>query len=269
MIEVINLSCIKYLQSPFAPMFDFIIGDPPFNIGQKYVGYKDKISHSDYCAFTSDWIRCCWNKLLPGGAMVMHGSVQASRIFIKSLWELNLEQFVETEICWAFNFGQHTYSNFVSTHCRALALRKPGEHRKWNEEANLIPSKRLTKYNDRRTLDSKHKGMVPLGTVWGIECNDEGFAIEPISGIANWGRVQGNNYERRAFSPNQLPELYVQRLIKAYSNENDLVYDPFAGSGTTAICAKFLNRRCITTEVCPETCKLIKTALSQRFPNAI
>jgi site-specific DNA-methyltransferase (adenine-specific) len=265
MIEVINLNCLDYLQGPFAKNFDFILADPFFNIGQKYAGFVDKVSINDYHAFTSTWIRLCWNHLLPGCAMVMHGSVEASRVFIKSLYELDLEQFVENEICWAFNFGQHTYDNFVKTHCRAIIVRKPGSVRKWNEDANLIPSKRL-QMGDRRVLTSKHKGMVPLGTVWGIECTDEGLVIEPTVGIANWGRVQGNNFERRPMHPNQLPEAYCSRFIRAYSNEGDLIFDPFGGSGTTAICAQILKRNCITTEISKANCDSIKQSLIQRCP---
>ncbi len=261
-IEVINANYIDYLNSPFCSYFDLIIADPPFNIGQKYNGFNDKISDSEYRTFTRDWIIACWNKLKPGSAFVLHGSIEASRVIIVCLDELKLEPLIECEICWAYNFGQHTYNNFIQTHCRAIILRKPGEHRKWNETANMVPSKRLL-MGDTRTTTAKYKGMVPIGTVWGVECNDDGLVTEPINGLPNWGRVQGNNGERRQGHPNQLPENYCSRFIAAYSNENDIVFDPFGGSGTTAICCKKMNRQCKTTEIGAWNCVSIKTSLQK------
>jgi DNA modification methylase len=65
---------------------------------------------------------------------------------------------------------------------------------------------------------------------------------------ANWGRIQGNNKERRHGHDNQLPEAYLERVILATSNEGDLVLDPFVGSGTTATVARAYGRRFIGSE---------------------
>ena len=46
----------------------------------------------------------------------------------------------------------------------------------------------------------------------------------------------------------QIPEVYLERVIKACSNEGGLVLDPFAGSGTTSTVARALRRRSITIE---------------------
>jgi adenine-specific DNA-methyltransferase len=63
--------------------------------------------------------------------------------------------------------------------------------------------------------------------------------------MATWGRIQGNNKERRKDHPNQVPEVYLERVIRACSNESDLVLDPFLGSGTTCTVARALRRRSI------------------------
>jgi DNA modification methylase len=63
-----------------------------------------------------------------------------------------------------------------------------------------------------------------------------------------WGRIQGNNKERRHSHHNQIPEVYLERVILACSNKNDLLLDPFAGSGTTSTVAKAHCRRSICIE---------------------
>lgn len=48
--------------------------------------------------------------------------------------------------------------------------------------------------------------------------------------------------------PTQKPEKLLAKLILASSNENDMVFDPFVGSGTTAVTAYKLNRRFLGIE---------------------
>jgi len=125
----------------------------------------------------------------------------------------------------------------------------------------MTPSKRLL-MGDKRVETSKHKGMIPYGTVWGLKTQDC-ITLEPIEGETNWGRVQGNNHERRKGHPNQLPEVYISRFLSAYTLPSDLVFVPFGGSGTEIAVAKKMQRSAITTEVSPWACASIKNRLSE------
>ena len=61
--------------------------------------------------------------------------------------------------------------------------------------------------------------------------------------------------------PAVFPEKLVSDHILSWSNEGDIVYDPFMGSGTTAIAAKKLNRNYIGSEISPEYCALANSRL--------
>jgi len=94
--------------------------------------------------------------------------------------------------------------------------------------------------------------------------------------VANWHRgtfsnlirinKQSNNdqsdYHKATF-PTSLSEL----LITRFTNENDLILDPFLGSGTTAVAAKKLNRRFIGVEISPEYCAIAEHRLKQGVLN--
>ena len=104
-------------------------------------------------------------------------------------------------------------------------------------------SDRASTYGDKRTLNKKDgmpAGMrVPMDVWYG----------------PNWGRIQGNNKERRPRHHNQLPEVYLERVIEACSNPGDLVMDPFLGSGTTGVVAHALKRRFIGCEFSPDNAR--------------
>ena len=53
------------------------------------------------------------------------------------------------------------------------------------------------------------------------------------------------------------PEKLVETIITNFSNENDIVYDPFMGTGTTAFVSNLLNRRWLGSEIIPEYCQII------------
>jgi len=79
----------------------------------------------------------------------------------------------------------------------------------------------------------------------------KGFVFEPQMGVTNvWQDI--DFYEEDRIHRTQKPLLLIERLIRASSKPGQLVLDPFAGSGSTAIAAKNLGRRSISIEMDPE-----------------
>lgn len=87
----------------------------------------------------------------------------------------------------------------------------------------------------------------PMGNVW---------VISTGGGIATKDKIA---YEHPAIFPEELATKHVY----SWSNENDLVYDPFMGSGTTAKMAKPLNRNYIGSEISEEYCKIAQERISK------
>ena len=63
--------------------------------------------------------------------------------------------------------------------------------------------------------------------------------------------------------PTQKPEKLLAKIILASSNQNDLVFDPFLGSGTTAVVAKKLNRRYLGVEIDERYCLIAQKRLQR------
>jgi len=214
---------------------DLIFADPPFNWARAYDEWDDRMSTGDYLDFTYEWLDLCVKALKPTGALWVN---------IPDDWAAEIVVYLKNEkrmqminwCIWHYRFGQNTNSRFISSKVHVLYFGKDGWERTWNPEAVFEPSDRATTYNDPRTQSKKDgspPGMrMPMDVWYG----------------QYWGRIQGNNLERRHYHDNQLPEVYLERVIRVSSNKGDLVIDPFLGSGTTGVVAHALGRRFIGCE---------------------
>ncbi|HYE02782.1 MAG TPA: DNA methyltransferase [Phycisphaerales bacterium] len=213
---------------------DLVFADPPFNWNRAYDKWHDAMPREDYLKFTGEWLDACTRALRPGGAFWVNIPDDTAAEIVVHLKAAGLE--MENWCVWHYRFGQNTADRFINSKVHALYFLKPGGQRTWNPREILEPSDRATVYFDPRTM-SKNDGMpagqrVPMDVWYG----------------KYWGRVQGNNKERRANHDNQLPEVYLERVIRACSNPGDLVIDPFLGSGTTGLMAHALGRRFVGVE---------------------
>ena len=69
--------------------------------------------------------------------------------------------------------------------------------------------------------------------------------------------------------PAIFPEQLVVDQIKTWTQENDLIYDPFIGSGTTAKIAQMLNREWIGSEISEEYVQITEERLKHCFDNRL
>ncbi|MFG0325970.1 MAG: DNA-methyltransferase, partial [Phycisphaerales bacterium JB037] len=188
----------------------------------------------DSQAFTGQWLDACLSALSPTGSMWVNIPDDSAAEIVVHLKSRGLTMI--NWCIWHYRFGQNTTGRFINSKVHALYFARSAEHRTWNPEPVLELSDRRSTYFDKRT-ESKRDGMpagmrVPMDVWYG----------------KFWGRIQGNNKERRHNHDNQLPEVYLERVIRACSNPGDLVLDPFTGSGTTGVVAHAWKRRFIGTE---------------------
>ena len=79
------------------------------------------------------------------------------------------------------------------------------------------------------------------------------------------GMMQGDmkNKEVR-FHPTQKPLFVIKKIIDMFSKENDIILDPFLGSGTTAVACQNIHRNFIGIEISEEYCKIARERLRQQ-----
>ncbi|MHC4217309.1 MAG: DNA-methyltransferase [Planctomycetota bacterium] len=214
---------------------DLIFADPPFNWDVPYDEWHDGMPRAEYERFTFDWLDACVGALAPRGSLWVNIPDDTAAEVVVHLKRRGLT--MVNWCVWHFRFGQHRDSSFILSKVHVLYFARDPENRIWNPDQILEPSDRASIYFDPRTMAKEaNKGLrVPMDVWYG----------------QYWGRIQGNNKERRHQHHNQIPEAYLERVIRACSNEGDLVLDPFLGSGTTCTVARALSRRSIGIEFSP------------------
>jgi site-specific DNA-methyltransferase (adenine-specific) len=220
--------CIEIMNNIPKGSVDLIFADPPFNIGIKYDLHNDNMPYDEYYKWSDRWISECYRILKNNGSIyIAIGDEFAAEINIilkkKGFYFRNW-------IIWYYTFGQNQRKKFNRSHTHILYFVKDKENFIFNDNDIRIPSARQLIYNDKR---ANPLGKVP-DDVW------------------QFSRVCGTFKERIGEHPCQMPEDLLELVIKASSNEKDIILDPFGGTGTTAYVAKKLKRNYITIEISKE-----------------
>lgn len=149
------------------------------------------------------------------------------------------ENFVN-EIVWSYSWGIRTDSRWNRKHDIIYMYSKSAENIKFN--ANEVLEERQVSESTANRL--KYKGAL-------IKDGNKGRGDSELalpSDVWYIATINGMAKERLNYAT-QKPEALLERIIKASSNEGDLVCDFFGGSGTTAAVAERLGRRWITCDI--------------------
>ena len=149
---------------------------------------------------------------------------------------------------------------------RLSDLTAPGRGTRGHPRYTFLGVTRFWRYNEDRMkelLDAGRivqtaPGRVPqykryLDEMPGVAISDSWEDISP---------VQGQSQERTGY-PTQKPLALLERIIKASSNEGDVVLDPFCGCATACVAAENLGRRWIGIDISPKAVELVNMRLQQ------
>ena len=234
MINIKNQDCIEYLKSLPSESVDFVLTDPPYNIGVDggkgwdskkgdIWGPDENLSYLQWCKV---WTDECVRVLKPNRMLVVWGTLKTDDFLKYKLDVLNSypDMVGQQEIIWSYNWGGRTKANFARKHEYAWCYSK-GDNFLFN--ADDVRVERKVK-KDLRTGKEHTKGTIPT-CVW--EKNNHTTSKD----FCGWHPTTKNID-------------ILKRLIAAYTNKGDTVLDIFMGSGSTAIASDSLGRKVIGCE---------------------
>lgn len=238
---------------------DLVFADPPFNIGYQYDVYDDSLESDDYLRWSENWIRGVHRVLKPDGAFWLAiGDEYAAELKVLSQ---RVGFSCRSWVIWYYTFGVHCKYKFTRSHAHLFHFVKDPDNFTFNaDDPNLrVPSARQLVYNDKR---ANSKGRMPDDT-WILRPQDLPSGFSADEDVWYFPRVAGTFKERAGFHGCQMPEHLLGRIIRSSSHQDEIVLDPFSGSGTTAAVAKKLGRKYVTFDMSEEYVELGNERLQQ------
>lgn len=219
---------------------DMVIVDPPYNL-QKTFGEMVFSSRSDedYLAYLRSWFHKVCMKMKPNGSLYLCGDWKCTAA-LQTI--MNEELTILNRITWQREKGKGAKSNWKNGMEDIWFGVKNKNDYYFDLDAVKIKRSVLAPYRDHGmpkdwedTDDGKYRLTCP-SNFW-----------DDIS-IPFWSMPENTDH------PTQKPEKLYAKLMLASSKEGDLIFDPFAGSGTAAVVAKKLERHFLAIELNEEYC---------------
>ena len=229
---------------------DLVFADPPYNLQLNDILYRpdqttveavtndwDKFdTYESYDQFSIVWLKECKRVLKDNGSLWVIGSYH--NIFRLGHCIQNLGYWILNDIIWHKTNPMPNFRGTRFTNAHETLL--------W-----CITSRNAKYTFNYQNLKELNEGK-QMRSDWYI----------PI--CSGRERLRKDNNQRS--HPTQKPEALLYRIILASTNKNDLILDPFLGSGTTAVVAKKLRRNFIGIEKNPEYISLAKKRLASTKP---
>ena len=244
--------CVKGLGRVPDGTIDLAFADPPFNIGFEYDEYDDRLEAEQYLAWSRDWMAEIHRVLKSNGTFWLAiGDEYAAELKIEAQ---QLGFHCRSWVVWYYTFGVNCKKKFTRSHAHVFHFVKDKDDFVFNHnDMDLrVPSARRLVYNDSR---ANPDGRMPDDT-WILRPQDLVNGFDPDEDTWYFPRVAGTFKERAGFHGCQMPEQLIGRIIRACSNADDIVIDPFSGSSTTLAVAKKLGRKYFGFELSSEYVKL-------------
>jgi len=234
--EIYLGDCLELSKSIQDESIDLIIADPPYNVGKDFGNNKDKWdSPTLWFEWCKPWLQECKRILKPTGSIFIY-SIHHYVGFLQT-YCYDLELVYGRMIIWHYLNGWSRYTKApASTYEPILWFTKTKNY-------TYIPIREPYKSTER--LKNK---ITKNGKVW--TPNPEGKLGGDIWSIPTLAGARFAN--EKVAHPTQKPLALCNKIIQHFSNEGDLIFVPFVGSGSECVSAQSNNRDFLGFEINPE-----------------
>lgn len=249
-----NIDYYKKLLDGVTP--DLIVTDPPYNIdyGGTISGNgrdiaNDNMGDSEFYEFLKGFYVACFEVIKKGGPIYVFHSTKETVNFINAMVDAGFK-YAQTLVWYKnhFTLGRQDYQ--------------------WIHEAILYGWKEGTSHyfiNDR-TIPTVIEELRLNGKK--MSKNELLEILNKITGLEQ-SVILDNKPTKSEDHPTMKPITLCAKLIYNSSHVDDIVLDPFGGSGSTLIASEQLNRKCYTIELEPKYCDVIIKRFKQQNPNGV
>ena len=242
---IYNMDCAEGLKrlSPIR-LINSTITSPPYNIGKEY---ESVVPYAQYIDWLANILSLVNTVTSDNGSLLLNIGYlsienQAHAIPIPYLIWDKINMFFQQEIVWNYGAGVSCKNYLSPRNEKILWYVKDKDNYTFNLDEIRDPN---VKYPNQK----KHGKL---------RCNTLGKNPSDVWQIAKVTSGTNRSSIERTSHPAQFPEDLIVRLIKGFTNQNDIVLDPFMGSGTVAGVAIKNKRKYLGFEILPHYCEISK-----------
>ncbi len=254
--------CLVKLKDIPDESIDLIYIDPPFSSNRNYVAFwqeQEKRHFEDrfenvraYLDYMKPRIEELYRVMKPTGSFYYHCDWHAShyvKMLLDSDYLFGYSNFLN-EIIWHYRRWTGSSRNYLRMHDVILFYAKDKSKHRFNPPFTSYTSKSFARKQHYHTRIKGDDVYVTSISPKGVKEND--VWIIPV--------INSQAKERLGY-PTQKPEALLEKIIKASSNEGDIVLDAFCGCGTTLVVAHREKRRWIGIDISPTSCRVMAKRL--------
>lgn len=231
---------IEWLKSLKSESVSLIFADPPYNINK--ADWDKFESQEKYIDWSMLWISEASRVLKSDGSLYVCGFSE----ILADLKHPSMRYFKSCRwIVWYYKNKANLGNDWGRSHESLLHLRKNKKKKIFNvDDVRISYGKHTLKYPSHPQAESSQYGNNgKRKDVW--VPHPKGAKPKDVIEVPTTCNGMGETTSH----PTQKPEELVRKFILASSNEDDVVLDPFSGSGTTTVVAEQLNRKWLGCEV--------------------
>ena len=235
---------MDYLPESFV---DLMFVDPPYNLTKSFNGRKFKqMPVSEYATWIDSWLSKLIKILKPTASVYICGDWQSA----SAIYEVASKYFIiQNRITWEREKGRGALSNWKNC-SEDIFYCTLSKNYTFNVDSVKIKRKVLAPYT-HSTGEPKDWERSEMGD----------FRLTFPSNIWTDITVPYWSMPENTDHPTQKPEKLLAKIILASSNEGNIVFDPFLGSGTTSVVAKKLKRKYCGIEIDKTYCCITEKRL--------
>ncbi len=251
-LGTLHLGCgVSWLEACPAELVDLVVADPPYNLGKS--SWDRFGSQEEYLDWTQRWVSAAHRALASTGALYLMGfSEVLARILVAVADPWHSTRW----LVWFYRNKANLKDDWGRSHESILLLRKGKQFTFDTDPVRVAYNRHTVRYPERTQAETSQYGN---GKKRSERWRPHPLGARPRDVFEI--PVLCNGTREKTAHPTQKPVQLIRKLVLSSSHPGDLVVDPFAGSGTTALVAECNQRRWVACERDRDYAKLAKARL--------
>ncbi len=232
--RIVKDDCLRWLCNT-EEQINLTFFDPPFNQGRFYRHYDDNQEKDSYWEWITDVLSALRARTQKGGVVYFMHREKNAEFVLTALRQAGWT--FQNLIVWKKMASAVPCTNKFGKHYQIIVLATNGAQSKVFHKLRIDPPLMPHQKYARKT---------------GLYVTDVWDDIRELTSGYFAGKEPMRTTEGERFHKQQSPIALLLRIILSSSNKGDMVFDPFAGTGTTLVVAKQLKRKSIGVEIDPQ-----------------